>query len=639
MKRNKIFKTLSLTAGLLLFGGAMQSCEDFLTVYPTDRTTEEDFWKDKNDVSNVRTGAYSVLASKNVTQKILLWGEARSDNFTLNKLDNTSMLRLQSAVLMPTENIFDWSNFYTGINYCNLVLEKGQQMIDAGVDPSFTESDWRPIKAEMHALRSLYYFYLVRAFRNVPYVSEAITTDEQALRAAVPAAPGVAILGDLIDSLEYHQRFASDNYGNTDSNKGRISRKGLRALLADMYLWRGCMLKDYAAKGDSILNFTDVPVTSTNEETGATTTSYQTADGTPLTQAYADELSKKCFQRARELCAQIIGTQANAPAGTIMYDFKQRYQNDPSIADEVKSQKFPLIRYSTILSASYTSDEVFNEIFGDGNSLESVFEMQYDGVNISNNTTGDYLSTLSNGEASGNVFTVNPALVSVSAVNPERGFGKTDMRLASTARLQANSTTYIYAKSVARSISVSNVKDLAEGASYSYRTNYNSNWPVYRLSDVMLIWAEATARYYASSTSSNDDIRNAVEMVDLLFTRSNPGLSDDETNELYCNRVVDRTKTDKWYAKDYTSANLLPLVYHERQREFVGEGKFWFDIVRQAEFSNDPASAVSDYLRLSNTVGNRLKSLWSLYNPIYNEEMKVNTMLVQNPVWERYNKK
>jgi len=88
----------------------------------------------------------------------------------------------------------------------------------------------------------------------------------------------------------------------------------------------------------------------------------------------------------------------------------------------------------------------------------------------------------------------------------------------------------------------------------------------------------------------------------------------------------------------------LELVYRERQREFACEGKFWFDIVRQAEFSNDPTTTLTTYCSLTTSVKNRLKQLYSLYNPVYSEEMDVNGVdyggqLVQNPVWERYSQK
>ena len=93
---------------------------------------------------------------------------------------------------------------------------------------------------------------------------------------------------------------------------------------------------------------------------------------------------------------------------------------------------------------------------------------------------------------------------------------------------------------------------------------------------------------------------------------------------------------------DYGSP--LKLAFNERQREFLGEGKRWYDIVRECEFRGATKDVLSDWVGLSSTVRNRLRSLWSLYNPIYLEELKVNGKeygsktgnLVQNPAWEKY---
>ena len=154
MKKNKFNKYL-LGAAVVALGG-LASCEDYLTIYPTDSITKEDYWNTANDVDNVRAAAYYQLTQQ--LGKILIWGEFRSDNVTLNKMDKTEYLRLQEAVLQPTQGMFDWSGFYKGINFCNEVLENGQRMIEENIDPSFTEGDWLPVKAEMLSLRALNYF-------------------------------------------------------------------------------------------------------------------------------------------------------------------------------------------------------------------------------------------------------------------------------------------------------------------------------------------------------------------------------------------------------------------------------------------------------------------------------------------------
>ena len=54
----------------------LASCEDYLTVLPTDKITEQDFWKDKNDLNNVRASAYRQFATQAVTDRIVHWASS-----------------------------------------------------------------------------------------------------------------------------------------------------------------------------------------------------------------------------------------------------------------------------------------------------------------------------------------------------------------------------------------------------------------------------------------------------------------------------------------------------------------------------------------------------------------------------------
>lgn len=642
MKRKNIISTLLSVFSVALFGGLLQSCEDYLTVYPTDQITEEEFWQDKNDVENVRAAAYQNLTKSGLTSKILQWGEYRSDNLTLYTMSNTSIMHMQNGVLMPTETMFDWAGFYTGINYCNLILEKGQKMVDDGVDPSFSDGDWRPIKAEMMALRALYYFYLVRAFRDVPYVSEAVTTDEQAMRSSVPATPGVAILGDLIDSLEVCKSYAATNFGSSTDNKGRFTKRSVRTLLADMYLWRGCLLKNFQSKKDNysqIVNLDDVVGDTASVD--STSSAIHTADGTVVNKAYTDALAKECFN------------QAYQNASWVLDDMKAEYDedmaDDNTASSEAKNQKYPMILITT--SNSGTPDKVYNEIFGNKNSSESIFELQFDGTNNVNSTLSTF-SYMSSGALATGSMVANSAFVNLGTIDPSKGFGKTDVRLLETMKYEESGTSSSYPilKGVASNIQIisQNAEDMSEGANYNFRNTQNGNWPIYRLSDLMLIKAEAAARYYAGQ-SLNETLYDAFDMVNSIFMRCNPALrptTDNTAGENVSSRLngiyganYDHTSADYYVKKESKSvADLLTLIYQERQREFVGEGKFWFDLVREAEATNDPTTALTSYMSLTSSVKNKLKQIYSLYNPVYNEEIKVNTQLIQNPIWERYSK-
>ena len=91
----------------MLLSGSLTSCDDFLTLLPTDQLPEENFWQDKSDVDGVRAGAYDQLAASGQTERILQWGELRADNLSLNNVSNTAIDNLQNAVLQPNEGMFD----------------------------------------------------------------------------------------------------------------------------------------------------------------------------------------------------------------------------------------------------------------------------------------------------------------------------------------------------------------------------------------------------------------------------------------------------------------------------------------------------------------------------------------------------
>lgn len=619
-----------LAAGSLsLLGGSVTSCDDYLTVLPTDQITEEDFWQEKGDLDNVRAAAYKQML--NCTDKILVWGELRSDNLILNEMKDASLKNLQQAVLQPTDNKFDWASLYTGINYCNLVLENGEAMTVPGeeVDPSFRRSDWQPIKAEMYALRALYYFYLVRAYRSVPYVTTSVRTDAEAMRSKDPATNGILILTNLIEQLEEAKGYAAENYGNSLDNKGRFTKRGVRALLADIYLWRAAMLEKHADKADD--------------------QNLVLSDGEELTDELATQLKRESYEKAIENCNWILDDyQAK-------YD-KEQLENPSTGNTTDRDQLYPymlkIMGSSGSMSKTNVFDEVYSLMWTSKNCSESIFELQFDGSENVNGTINTYLS-LSEGSMllAPQKMIGNPALV-VTAVNsqspaPDKGFGIGDFRLCETYSIMPNSSTYPIHKNIVTSVNVYNSENVTDmtvfmTGSYRLKNSQNANWPVYRLSDVMLIKAEAIARLSDPATTAKaedgvDGLNEGFKLTNAIFQRYNPGMQATGTSGAVL--VSDRFKPDYATATPAKSASdLLKLVYNERQREYIAEGKRWFDIVRQAEASNNFADLFTTYIDLATNVKNRLRRIDAFYNPLYTEELKVNGNLKQNPVWDRYSK-
>ena len=622
MKRIKISNKI-IAAGLCLAGFCATSCEDFLTVSPADRITEGDFWKSKSDLDNVRASAYRQMASSAVTSRIIYWGELRSDNVTLNDQSQQSIQNLQQGILMPTEGMFSWADFYTGINYCNLVLDKGEEMTIPGqeVDPSFRRSDWQTIKAEMLSLRALYYFYLVRAYRNVPYIDYAVRTDVEAQNCKQGQTLGVEILGKLTDQLESNLVYAADNFGSASENTGRFTKRGVRALLADMYLWRGAMLTNSAKKGDYVLS----------------------AAGDTLNSSQVDNLRDDCYRKAIQ------------HADSILDYMKKEYDKDlaenPGMIDENANKPYPYLTRMGNTGFANASDYVYSQVWEVANSSEAVFQLKYDAnASVSNDVPYTYFANYSgNSVSTGYMSGSNLLSASApSAYDPEVGYGKTDIRLLET--LNYSPTTISLPtihKNVLSSLSISNLEDMTEGASSkNYRSVRSQNWPIYRLTDIMLIKAEAIARLNLPSdakASTNPDVAEGFKLTNAIFERNNPRLQATGTSgagELVSDRLKEDYATNADAPK--TASELLSLVYNERQREFVAEGKRWFDIVRQCEATNSTVSDVlSSFISLPTSVRNRLKLLMAMYNPIYSEEIKINGVdyggnLVQNPVWDRY---
>lgn len=616
-------KNKFLLVGVLACAGVLSSCDDFLTVLPTGQITEEHFWQDKNDLENVRAGAYKKMIDQ--TNSIFYWGELRSDNVKLKDQSNTTLLYMQQGILRPSNSNYSWSNFYTGINYCNKVIEYGENMTNEPlVDPSFGKSDYRPIEAEMKALRALYYFYLVRAFRDVPYVTTSISTDKEAKEAFYYPSSGEAILGELISQLEEVKDYGTINYGSNSENHGRFTKRSIYALLADLYLWRGCMLKNYSKKFDMSGNLRAVnlnDVVKLNEE--GDTIGYTTVDSVAVNDEYCNSKATECFQMAAERAQFVIGE--------LNKDRKENMENNRSRYNTYELQDIYPLTHCNFKVGQNVQDKVYSTVWGNKNSSESIFELQFDGSQNTCGTYRSYMSSYSSSVTIGSIIAGDILTLGIGQDRPTQGFGKKDLRMLETICYTdefISASTLPIVKNVIRELNISDLENMAEGYAgdpqYRVSTSMDANWPIYRLSDMMMIKAEAYARL-------GTNLDEGYMLYNHLYNRNNPNLNDSVAVS--------------------TASDLLTKVYMERQREFVGEGKRWFDIVRQAEagdyYSGSATSLMEDlggFISSTNTLKNRMRNIWSFYSPIVQSEIDVQGVeagghLIQNPVWDRYTEK
>ena len=155
----------------------LTACQkDFLDLKPLSQPNVDNFYKTANDFGNAVNGAYDALQSS--TQ----YGgdyntivEARGDNILDNDPSSGSGLRYNiDRFIEPTTNSVlrdTWGSLYTGINRCNLILDK----IDAVNMDATLKARY---KGEAQFIRGLSYFNLVRLWGKVPLVLTAGTTTE-----------------------------------------------------------------------------------------------------------------------------------------------------------------------------------------------------------------------------------------------------------------------------------------------------------------------------------------------------------------------------------------------------------------------------------------------------------------------------
>ena len=155
-------------------------------------------------------------------------------------------------------------------------------------------------------------------------------------------------------------------------------------------------------------------------------------------------------------------------------------------------------------------------------------------------------------------------------------------------------------------------------------SNVDANWIVYRLSEIYLMKAEAISQLY----SDEENLTEAFNYVREVFKRSNP-------YAYQANNSTANNDTLK-FVNFSTPENLEILVLKERQREFIGEGKRWYDLVRYAlrrGSTSEMLDILSHKYTNSKSIKAKLADMQSLYSPVYNQEIKNNNWLYQNGVW------
>ena len=567
----KLKKNIIKSALIGLLGACtFSSCSDFLEIEPLELIVLDKFWNEEADVENVVAGCYSAMQSQNVIDRMMAWGEFRSDNVVggTNVENQKDLNNIFKENINASNSFTSWVDFYNIINRCNTVLHFAPSVAEK--DPNYTESELRATKAEVSALRDLMYFYLIRTFRDVPYTTVAYLDDNQTMD--LPATKFEDVLDSLILDLESVQNDAVKKYPVTKEyyQRGRITQDAIHAMLAEMYLWK----QDYA----SAVRYADMVI-------DAKTVDYQ------------NELDK-------------MGSRV-------------------SVTDRM-IDGFPIITDGSATGSTYGS--AFDAIFGRGNSRESIFELIF--MNNENMPVNGAVSSRYGNDRTfpGSVKVADFIGTDVPDEVYDVFMSKYDTRYWEN--VQALSKTlyginkYAYQSAM---IDMTKAELKSDAVSYGspYAQNYcHANWIIYRLTDVMLMKAEALVEMASNNDSTdigkqqNDTLyKQAFAIINAISKRSNCSTGSKELD----------------YSKFNTKSQMQELVLAERQRELMFEGKRWYDLVRRSRRDGNTNFLVGVVSRKGSSGGTAISSKLSrmdaIYWPYNNDEIKVNKNLVQNPAF------
>ena len=367
------------------------------------------------------------------------------------------------------------------------------------------------------------------------------------------------MLDSLINDLESIKGNAVRRYYTDDSpsayvNSSKVTRWTVYALLADLYLWKG----DW----DNAIKYCDLVIKFKQQQ------------------------------------------------------YKEMLEREGSVNDIGLIDSIPMILEKPV--GSTTCGNSYNEIFGTGNSFESIFELYIPGTsNQQNSLVSSYY--MYNNNSLGRLVAPDFLFKDV-ATGSNNTFKRTDGRAYESAELI--SSRYAITKYARTSVSyttqnVTNEKDLKLLSNSGSGTS--ANWIIYRLSDMILIMAEALIE-----RNGEGDLDAAFALIDIVNKRANDA-------------VTGRSSTLK--KTDYTDskAAMEDLLIEERQREFVFEGKRWYDLVRFSRRDGDNSRLINlatrKYLENVNAIKIKLADPNIIYFPYAKNELKVNPLLTQNPAF------
>ncbi len=608
----KIKNIIMSVAAFAAAGFGFTSCD--IDMLPLNEVVLENFWTNKDDVESVVASCYTAMRDKAYVEKLIVWGEDRSDNVVEGSDISSNLKYLLKGSIQITNPYCSWEAMYNVINRCNTVLEYAPLV--AAKDPNYTTNLMQINIAECKFMRAYTYLTLIKTFKNVPFTFQASIDDTQDFR--LPQTPFEQILDSLIEDIESCKNYAPRRYTVELENTGKVTRAAMYSLLSELYLWR--------------------------------------ASDANLTPAQQNEYYKKCIEN----CDWVLN-----------YKWQQYDENNFDNLDirtvvdkEVLSEYgYPLLAEELTPGTNQGGPQATNSIFGKGGAFETIYEITFNAG--SQKDPNDAVNSMYGKSSNQQAVVANDKMLETKPDNnasytDNKLFSvPSDYRIISSFYFKEDASDYNIYKYVVEANKAGDPQEQygRVGSAFTAATRAQNigsrdypNWILYRMTEIMLFRAEAEielafnmdgsaqpadttatqptgAKTRATSIADNgsslqtaEELKNdAFKLISAVYRRSNPVV---KTQSKYA-------PTQPTYLPEYRK-----LLMNERRREFLFEGKRYYDLVRLSrrvgntqEFRTALSSKYGD---AGASVAIKMIQMDFMYMPVLRDEMKVNPNLVQN---------
>jgi len=233
-------KTLKNSLYIILATITLSCNSSFLERVPQGELSTPQI-QNPDGVESVLIGAYALLNGNrdgtwgNYASAPSQWlfGDVAADNAHKGSTsgDQATMSAIEGYAPNPDNEHLGvmWTRYYEGVSRANRTLSL-LAAVQGGSGDKVSATRATEIEAEAKMLRAHYYFYLVRLFKNIPYVDETLSASE---------AVKVANDKDVYPMIEADLKFAADNLpvAKPKGEVGRVDKIAAKAYLGKVYLY------------------------------------------------------------------------------------------------------------------------------------------------------------------------------------------------------------------------------------------------------------------------------------------------------------------------------------------------------------------------------------------------------------------